>query len=48
MFENSIEQFIHDAQAPFFIDNKVYCPMCECLHENNTLCQLSMDGGFHE
>lgn len=46
MLESSIEHFISDAQVPMFIDGQVYCPMCECLHENNTLCQQSMDGGL--
>lgn len=25
----------------------VYCPMCETLHTNNTLCQMPMEGS-HE
>ncbi len=24
----------------------VFCPMCEILHENNTLCQMPMEGDW--
>lgn len=24
--------------------NEVFCPMCEIWHENNSLCQMPMEG----
>lgn len=27
-------------------DNTVFCPMCDDWHENNTFCQMSMEGGL--
>ncbi len=26
--------------------NIVFCPICDEWHENNTLCQMSMEGGL--
>lgn len=26
--------------------NDVFCPMCEIWHENNTFCQMTMEGGL--
>lgn len=46
MFEQSIEHYLNETQAAIFIDGQVHCPMCDCLHENTTLCQLSMEGGL--
>jgi len=53
MLPRIIEQYIEQTQPAtiiefgsngvFFIGEEVYCPMCECLHENNTMCQM---GGF--
>ena len=38
MLENSIVQ---KAVATQYAENKqIYCPMCETLHENNTMCQF--------
>jgi len=49
MFENSIDQNLHHHQQEntniysfhdfLLTKNKVYCPMCEHIHENNTNCQ---------
>lgn len=29
---------------PQMDNGDVYCPMCEIWHENNTLCQMTMEG----
>jgi hypothetical protein len=26
--------------------DNVFCPMCDDWHENNTFCQMSMEGGL--
>lgn len=55
MFERSIELFLTKKQVSevieynnYTIGSEVYCPMCEDMHENNTLCQMQPmnHGGF--
>lgn len=55
MFRESIDQFLYKKQVLEIHHNKIYdiklyrgkiyCPMCEDMHENNTLCQMNQ-GGF--
>ena len=55
MFERSIKQFLNKKQVSDVIQynnivdylplGEVYCPMCQDVHKNNTLCQLSQGWG---
>jgi len=53
MNDSSLMYFIITMQYPPLMingkemkDNDVFCPMCNDWHENNTLCQMSMEGGL--
>lgn len=36
---------LQDNATIFSIDEmEVFCPMCEIWHENNSMCQMSMEG----
>jgi hypothetical protein len=56
MNENSLYDLLDETQVASawkhevtrFSGSQVFCPMCEVWHQNNTLCQMPMDGGCHE
>jgi hypothetical protein len=47
MIEAIVPTQIQETQRPMIGQDInpswVYCPMCEFMHENNTLCQMSME-----
>ena len=36
----------HNAPTDIYHPTLIYCPMCEEMHANNTLCQMDL-GDFH-
>lgn len=43
---SQLDTALQDTVTIFSIDGtEVFCPMCEIWHENNSMCQASMDGG---
>jgi len=51
MYASNIAQLQLRMQYPmktqdviFYDDGTIFCPMCEDKHENNSMCQMPMEG----
>lgn len=47
-FKNSAEESQFWAAFGYYDHKMIYCPMCEDTHENNSLCQMPMEGDSYE
>lgn len=46
MNSSTVQQSFMTLQEHLEVHGLVFCPMCDDMHENNTFCQMPMEGGW--